>query len=156
VKPTYRRYIRDTVDDWSEVGDSVRWKIDVVQPGRYEVTLSYGCRPADAGSRFRVSVGEAAVEGVVEATLQRDVFRPRVVGTLDLPQGPAVLEIKPLSIVGSELMALHKVWLRRLLRCSPAGHSSSGWRQDHFSCRRSRRIENAKARKSENGKEDNE
>ncbi len=114
VLPTYHRYIRDTVDNWTEEEDSVRWKIDVVQAGRYEVVLSYGCPPADAGSKFRVSVGSVHLEGRVESTPGREVFRPRTIGTLELAKGPASLEIKPLSIAGRELMALHKVWLERL------------------------------------------
>ena len=112
------------VEGWTEAGDSVRWKIDVVEAGRYEVVLSYGCAPADAGSTFRVGVARAgaggadtgtpSVEGVTEPTAGRDVYRPRVIGSLELPKGQALLEIKPVKLAGSELMSLHKVWLRRL------------------------------------------
>lgn len=114
VKPNYRRYHRDSIDNWSDESDFVRWNIEVVQAGRYEVVLDYGCHPNNAGSRFRIQVGDAHLDGTVEATAGRAVFRPVTVGTLDLPAGPAVLEIKPLSIPGRELMALHKIWLRRL------------------------------------------
>jgi len=114
VKPIYRHYNCDCVTDWSEIGDAVRWKIDVVQAGRYEVALEYGCPPEQAGSRYRVGVGPAAVEGTVQPTPGWDVFESFTVGTFDLLKGPAELEIKPLSIAKSELMRLHKVWLRRL------------------------------------------
>lgn len=112
VKPTYRHYNRDTIDNWTDVDDYVRWNIEVVRPGRYEVTLHYGCPPSDAGSRFRISAGDAQLEATVEPTAGRDVYRPRVVGTLQLQPGPAVLKIQPVSIKGRELMALHKIWLR--------------------------------------------
>lgn len=114
VRPTFRHYNRDTIDHWSEVTDSVRWGIDVVRPGRYEVTLVYGCAPADGGSRYRVTVGESRIEGTVQATAGREVFRPFVAGRFDLAGGPAVFEMKPLAIKGRELMALHKIWLRRI------------------------------------------
>ena len=114
VTPQYRRYIRDTIDNWSELDEYVRWKIDVTQAGRYEVVFHYGCDAGDAGSRFRVSAGGASIEGEAEATAGRFVFRPRTIGVLELPQGPTTLEIRPLKIVGKELMALHKIWLRRL------------------------------------------
>ena len=114
VKPMYRHYNRDCIIDWTEVGDAVRWKIDVVRPGRYEVALEYGCPPEQAGSRYRVGVGPAAVEGAVQPTPGWDVFASFTAGAFDLPQGSAELEIKPLSIVKSELMHLHKVWLQRL------------------------------------------
>jgi arylsulfatase A len=114
VLPTYRSYNRDIVDRWTEPGDAVRWKIDVVEAGRYEVTLTYGCRPADAGSRLAVLVGPARLEYKVAATAGREVFEPRVAGHLDLAKGPATLEIRPVSVAGAELMALHKIWLRKL------------------------------------------
>ena len=114
VRPQYRHYNRDTIEDWTEPGDSVRWKIEVVKAGMYEVTFVSGCRPGDAGSKFRVSVGEASLDGVVEPTAGRELFQSFRIGTLVLPAGPAALEIRPLSITGSELMALHKIWLRRL------------------------------------------
>ncbi len=114
VRPTYHDDLGDTVDDWSDLGDAVRWKLDVVRAGRYEVILSYGCRRSDAGSEIRLSVGNAEIQHTVHATAGRNVFRRVVVGTLKLPHGPAILEIQPLSIVGQEVMALHRIWLKRL------------------------------------------
>jgi hypothetical protein len=107
VRPTPRHYNRDTIDDWSEVGDSVRWRIEVVRGGRYEVTLEYGCRPEDAGSRLGIWVGGSQIEHRVEATAGRDVFRAVAVGVLKLAPGEATLEMKPVAIVGREVMALH-------------------------------------------------
>ncbi len=114
VRPTYRHYNRDTIEGWSEVNEAVRWNIEVTRPGRYEVTLEYGCAPADAGSRYRITAGGARIEGTVEPTAGREVFRPFVAGALQLGKGPAVFEMKPLAIEGRELMALHKIWLRRI------------------------------------------
>ncbi len=115
VKPTYRHYNRDTIENWSEEGDSVRWKIKVLEGGQYEVIFSYGCYPGNAGGKFRISVGNVQLDGVVESTPGRLIFRRHRIGTMELPEGPAILEIKPILIVGQELMALHKIWLRRLL-----------------------------------------
>jgi len=114
ARPQYRHYNRDTIENWSEPGDAVRWKIDVVHSGKYEVTLTYGCPPGEGGSRFRISAGNAHLDAAVERTAGREVYRPVVAGTIDLPAGPATLEMKPLSITGRELMVLHKIRLRRL------------------------------------------
>ena len=114
VKLTFRRFYRDTIDHWTDIDTSVRWGIDVTRPGRYQVTLSYGCRAEDAGSTVLVKVGEAELEHVVEATAGENVYRPLTVGVLLLSKGPAELEIGPRSIVGDELMVLHKIWLERL------------------------------------------
>lgn len=114
IKPTYRRYIRDAIENWSEAADSVRWKIDVVASGRYEVLMSYGCRPTDGSSTFRISAGGSRLDGTVEAGVGADVFVERVIGEIKLPKGPATFEIKPLSLKGKELMSLHKIWLKKL------------------------------------------
>ena len=114
VRPAYHGDIGDTVDDWSEVGEAVQWKLDVVRSGRYEVILSYGCRATDAGSKIRISVGNSKIEHIVHETAGRNIFRRVVVGTLKLAKGAAILEMKPLSIVGQEVMALHRIWLKRL------------------------------------------
>lgn len=113
VRPEYRNYNRDVIDNWSEVGDFVRWKIEVVRAGRYQVGLSYGCRPGDEGSRLMIRAGEAKLEHVVAATAGREVYRAVEIGALQLAAGPATLEIKPRSIRSRELFVLHKVWLSR-------------------------------------------
>jgi arylsulfatase A len=115
VEPRYRHYTRDYVANWTEVDDLIRWKMDVTQAGRYEVSISYGCPDGESGSRFRVQAGPSSCEGQVRSTGGEDVYcRPTAVGTLDLTAGPALLEIKPVSIAGRQLMCLHQVWLRRL------------------------------------------
>jgi arylsulfatase A-like enzyme len=115
VKPTYRRYIRDAITDWTEPGDAVRWSIDVTRPGRYDLSLSFGVDPGQEGSTFQVVVGESSLTGTVPASAGREVFQTSSFGTIDLPAtGPATLEIRAGRIAGRELMQLHRVWLRRL------------------------------------------
>jgi hypothetical protein len=58
--------------------------------------------------------GDARLEGAVEATAGLEIVRPVIVGTMELPQGPAELQIKPVEIAATQLMNLHKVWLRRV------------------------------------------
>ena len=107
VKPTYRSYNRDTIENWSSADDSVRWNVEAVESGDYEVILTYGCDSEDAGARIRIQVGGASLEHTSEATAGRMVFRPLSAGTLKLAKGLARLEIKPLSIKCKEPMLLH-------------------------------------------------
>jgi arylsulfatase A len=113
VKPIYRRYIRDAITDWTEPDDAVRWELDVTRPGRYELTLSYGLDPGAGGSRFRVTAGASSLTATTAAGPAREVFRRRAVGTLDLPAGRTVLELRAETIANRELMLLHRAWLRR-------------------------------------------
>ena len=114
VHPKYLHYNRDTIEDWSEPGDWMRWKIDVVEAGEYEAILSYGCDPGQQGSVVRVQVGAARTDHKVQATPGRTIFRPLSAGFLKLNKGPASLEIKPVSIAAKELMVIHRIWLRRI------------------------------------------
>jgi arylsulfatase A len=114
VKPTYRRYIRDAITEWTQPGDAVRWSIDVTRAGRFEVVLAYGIDPGRDGSTFRVEAGGASLAVTVGPGPGREVFVTRPVGALDLEAGRATLEIRAEKIAGRELMQLHKVWLRRV------------------------------------------
>jgi len=113
VKPTYRRYIRDAITDWTEPGDAVRWRIEVTRPGRYEIELSYGIDPGQEGSRFEIVAGDQKLENTVCPGPGREVFQRVKVGELDIPAGSTTLEIRAQRIAGKELMQLHKVWLSR-------------------------------------------
>ncbi len=110
----YRHYNRDSIEGMRQAGDGIRWKVDVVQPGRYEVTLVYGCDPGEEGSSFELALGTARLEASVASTGGRMLYQSRAVGTIELPSGPGWLELKAARVGGRELMVLHKVWLRKL------------------------------------------
>ena len=78
----------DTIDSWKKPGEAASWSIDVVQAGDYEVTLIYGCDPADAGGEFRVEAGTAHLQGRVEGTVEREVFETRKIGVSQTAEGP--------------------------------------------------------------------
>jgi arylsulfatase A len=114
VVPQYRSYNSDTIDNWTDAGDHVRWKIDVVEPGDYEVVLSYGCAPGDEGSRARAGVVNGpSAEFSIRPRPGRMMWETETVGLLPLSRGPAVFEIRPVTIKAKELAAIHKIWLRR-------------------------------------------
>jgi hypothetical protein len=114
VQPQYRHYNRDTIDNWVDANDTVRWTVDVIAPGEYELLLAYGCEPGQGGSRARFQIGDAAVEYTFVETPGRMVFAQRTAGRLRLGRGLATLEVKATHIAGKELAAIHKIWLRRL------------------------------------------
>ena len=61
LKVSSRHFNRNVIDNWNEKGDLISWPIEVVRPGRYVVTLSYGCHTRDAGSKLLVRVGNSAI-----------------------------------------------------------------------------------------------
>ncbi len=114
VNYTFAGYDWDTLDGWKTPGESVSWRLDVIRDGKYEVTLNYGCLRENAGGRFRISAGDASLEGTVQPTPGRNLFLKRKAGTLDLRQGPATLKFEVVSAPHGEMMALNRIWLRRL------------------------------------------
>ncbi len=111
---TYRHYLGDTFENWSELTDYVTWKIEVTQSGRYEVILEYACVPENAGSKLVIKAGQTEVEHVVQPTAGSGVFRRVNAGVLSLAKEQVSFEIRPVSIVGRELLILHGVCLKHL------------------------------------------
>jgi len=121
-------YANDWLTNWTSEKATVRFELEIVQPGNYDIELGYGCAPEDAGSRIRVSIGKQSVEATVPAAVAKEVplphrdersktrYRNRQWGTLELgtlkmEKGPAQLIIKPLTMIGSQVMDLKHVKL---------------------------------------------
>ena len=76
VSLKFDRFYRDRIEEWTGSDTGVRWSIDVVQAGIYELVLEYGSDSSDAGSDVLISVGDAKITHTVQATAGRNVFRP--------------------------------------------------------------------------------
>jgi hypothetical protein len=102
----------DSIGYWRKAGDTVEWKVQLRQPGRYRVLLQYACPPADAGGPFhlRVTASNSSTSGTVEATDTWSDFHWHESDPLDLPGGDSILEITSASDSGP-LMKLRAVRL---------------------------------------------
>ena len=120
VRPLYRSYNHDIIDRWSVAGDSVTWDLEVTKSGQYEVRFSYGCRATDGGL-LKIEAGDSTLVHRVIATAGREIFRPLIIGTLNLHRGKVNLVLTAQSVKGQEIMALHKIWLRRIEPASRTG-----------------------------------
>jgi len=122
-------FAHDWLTGWTDPQSKVWFEIDVVRPGRYEVELRYACPAADAGSRIRVTAGEASLEAVVATAeappiplphrdargRQRYVHRrwgSLAVGHVTLPAGRTAVTIEALSRPGQQVLELKGVVLR--------------------------------------------
>ena len=121
-------YAHDWLTGWSDTASKVWFEIDVVRAGSYELELRYACPPADAGSRIRVTVGDASLDVEIpaaeapviplphrdEAGQERFVNRQwgtLPLGRLKLPAGRNTLSIEALSCPGREVLELKGVRL---------------------------------------------
>jgi arylsulfatase A len=114
--------------NWTSRDARVEWRLNVLRPGNYAVTLSYLCRNADAGARIRVKAGAASIETntrptpIVQMPSPDRVPREEVyemewhelsVGKLSLPEGATTLIVEALAKPGVEVMQLKSVYLKR-------------------------------------------
>jgi len=114
VNYAFAAYDWDVIESWRRPGESVRWAIEVADPGVYEVEATYGCDPADAGGTLRLTAGHAALEAAVKATPSRTVFVRRKLGRLRFEAGADELAAQVVETPGKELMTLNQLRLRRV------------------------------------------
>ena len=58
-------WAHDSILNWKSTDDSAVWALDVLRPGRYEVTLMYGCQDDGAGARIAIEIGGQHVESTI-------------------------------------------------------------------------------------------
>ncbi len=122
-------FAHDWLTDWTEMADTIRWEVDVVHTGRYDVSLMYACLPEAVGTKLRVESGDAAVEGSIQQTLEpQPVLRPSrqkkrrhtqtfavmSLGEIQLDKGRASITVKALSKPADQVCDLKSVWLQRI------------------------------------------
>ena len=55
-------WAHDSILNWTSNDDSATWNVEVLQPGRYEITLMVGAASTDLGATVRVDVGNQHAE----------------------------------------------------------------------------------------------
>lgn len=106
---------KDNIGSWMNANDAVAWEAVVSKPGRYNVTIEYACDNNDAGSDFKVAVGDEFVSGKVDATGAWTSFKTADLGRISVP---AAGEIK--VIVQPQKLAKSAVMNLKSLRLTPA------------------------------------
>jgi hypothetical protein len=117
--------------NWTSLGDSITWDVDVLADGEFDVTLYYTCPESDLGSTFELRLGDRAITGqITEAhdppligrAEDRDPrqesyvkdFKPMDLGRMRLAEGPGVLTLKALEIPGKTVMDFRLLVFRRV------------------------------------------
>ena len=58
-------FAHDWLTGWSDPNDTIWWEVDVVAPGRDEVSIAYTCPPEAMGTKLRIDAGRSTVEAPV-------------------------------------------------------------------------------------------
>ncbi len=96
---------------WQSENDRAVWTMNVVQPGRYGVTLDYACEDTVAGNSFLVELGSQRIGGQVTGTGSWDNYRRIKVGELDVSAGTQRLTFRSQGPVRGALIDLRDVKL---------------------------------------------
>ena len=108
-------------ENWNSVDDSITWKVEVPEAGKFRVKLYYTCPEGDEGATFQLSVGESKLlSKITEAhdpplIGMKEDLAPRIesyvkdwkiadIGTIDLTAGTAPMCLKALDMPGKSVM----------------------------------------------------
>jgi putative heme-binding domain-containing protein len=83
-----------TLDTWASPTDRALWKVEITEPGTYQVELDYACDPLHANNRFRVAIADRQLEQPAKATPSWDEFATHALGQVTLHPGQARLIIQ--------------------------------------------------------------
>jgi len=121
-------WANDYVTNWTNSQAYPWWEVDVVRPGRYEITLMYVCAAENVGVKVRVEIGGRSIEGVVSKAhnpapipspdrvrrgeVYEKVWAPLKLGAVDLAKGRTKLVVRALEIPGKQAFDLKAVKVR--------------------------------------------
>jgi arylsulfatase A len=119
-------WANDYVTNWTSTEAYPWWEIEVVESGRYEVTLMYICSRENVGVKVRVEAGGKRLEGVVNKShnpapllspdrVQRGevyekIWAPLTLGAVELSKGRTKLVVRALEIPGDKACIVEVEW----------------------------------------------
>jgi alpha-L-fucosidase len=90
---------------WTGPSDTIQWHLLVSQSGDYHVRIRYAADKASKGDPYLVSIAGQKISGTVVETGQAYHYQLFDLGVLKISKaGPYVLELKPMSERGHNLM----------------------------------------------------
>ena len=123
-------WANDYVTNWRSTKAYPWWEIEVVESGRYEVTLMYICPKENVGTKVRVEAGGERLEGVVNKAhnpaplpspdrvrrgeVYEKIWAPLTLGAVELNKGRTKLIVRAMEIPGEKAFDLKAVRMRRI------------------------------------------
>ena len=123
-------WANDYVTNWRSIEAYPWWEIEVVESGRYEVTLMYICSKENVGVKVRVETSGESLEGVVSKVhnpaplpspdrvrrgeVYEKIWAPLILGEVELNKGRTKLVVRAVEIPGETAFDLKAVRFRRI------------------------------------------
>jgi arylsulfatase A len=124
-------WANDWITNWTDEDAYAWWPVQIVEAGRFEVTVMYVCPRENAGAKLRVQIGGSAAESVVAQThdpspipspdrvprgeVYEKVWAPLRLGPVNLAKGRARLVLRAVHIPGPQACDVKAVRLRRIV-----------------------------------------
>ncbi|MEQ9440846.1 MAG: sulfatase-like hydrolase/transferase [Cyclobacteriaceae bacterium] len=106
----------DWITNWRSVDDQIRWEVEVVEPGNYDVALQFRVKEADAGAVVRVNIGSKQLDMKVPvADLEVAHWKNTRWGTVYLEAGNYSLSVQALQVPGETVMDLGAILFTKVL-----------------------------------------
>ncbi len=122
-------FAHDWLTGWSKTKETIWWEADVVEGGRFEVSLKYACAADAVGTKLRVSAAGSSLEGVLrKAHAPNPVQRPtrikkrrfvqtfavQSLGEIVLKPGRTRVTLEAVELPGERVCDVHSLVLRRV------------------------------------------
>lgn len=124
-------FAHDWLTNWTSVEAEIRFDLEVVRSGEYEVTLIYGCDSANAGSPIDLTIAGQRLESDLPAAVAPEIplqhrddrsftryvdreWGTHVMGRVDLEPGRVDLTLRASGCVGDSVMDFKGIRMRRL------------------------------------------
>ena len=128
-------WAHDSILNWKRTADAAAWNLDVLEGGRYAISLMYSCPAEDAGAKIQIEVGANRLSAAVlrahdPRPPQSQALGDAAVATsgpvwvkewaplefppVALPKGAARLVVRATVIPGNQAFELKEARIRRL------------------------------------------
>ena len=114
VQYDFEGYDWDTLHGWPPTEAGAEWKLEVLQAGKYEVLLAYGCAPSATGSRIFVRASDQEIAFTPSPTTTANVFIRTSLGEITLKEGRQSLRLAVRDAPRGDGLRVNRLWLRRL------------------------------------------
>ena len=95
---------------WHGENDRVSWRVQIDNPGTYDVYIDWACHDESAGNAFRIDGVDPVVRSTVVATGGWDRYRHAKVGSVSLAGGLQNITVRPDGKLRSALFDLRAVY----------------------------------------------
>ncbi|HAA71471.1 MAG TPA: hypothetical protein DCE55_20200, partial [Planctomycetaceae bacterium] len=101
----------DNIGYWHHQTDTVTWRVDVAQSGRFDVYLNASCDDQAAGNSFRIEGMAEVITGKVDSTGGWQHYRQYRTGTAQLTAGRHVITVRAAAPIQRALFDLRELQL---------------------------------------------